>query len=187
MNRRVRSLICFLWSTLAFGVFKLFHPNSFSWRAPATCSPRFSIYLDRGCHLSLGKHFCARGGTYLYLSNGGRIEIGDDVSFNHNCMVVAQEHITIGNGVEFGPGVMIYDHDHDVSNRELRRKNFHTAPVVVGNGVWIGANTVILRGTEIGDHSVVGAGCVLKGRYPADSVIIQKRNECITEIGGLRA
>ena len=40
---------------------------------------------------------------------------------------------------------------------------FKTAPVVIGNNVWIGANTMILRGTTIGDNSVVGGEAVIKG------------------------
>lgn len=48
---------------------------------------------------------------------------------------------------------------------------------------WIGANTVILRGTVIGRDCVVGAGSVLKGVYPAGSVIVQKRTENIYEKG----
>ena len=54
---------------------------------------------------------------------------------------------------------------------------FKTSPVIIGNNVWIGANTVILRGTEIGDNCVIGAGCVIKGKYGANSVIVQKRTE----------
>lgn len=39
----------------------------------------------------------------------------------------------------------------------------------------IGANALILRGTTIGDNTVVGGGTVVKGDFPANSVIIQKR------------
>ena len=56
-------------------------------------------------------------------------------------------------------------------------------PITVGDDVWIGANTVILRGTVIGRDCVVGAGSVLKGVYPAGSVIVQKRTENIYEKG----
>ena len=60
---------------------------------------------------------------------------------------------------------------------------YKTSPVVIGDDVWIGANTVILRGTVIGRDCVVGAGSVLKGVYPAGSVIVQKRTENIDEKG----
>lgn len=52
---------------------------------------------------------------------------------------------------------------------------FKTAPITIGNNVWIGAHALILRGTTIGDNIVVGGGTVVKGDFPANSVIIQKR------------
>ena len=47
--------------------------------------------------------------------------------------------------------------------------------MIIGKNCWIGANTIILKGTIIGDNCVVGAGCVLKGKYPDSTIIIQKR------------
>ena len=83
-----------------------------------------------------------------------------------------------------GPNVLIYDHDHDISSAEsIHDSGYKTSPVVIGDDVWIGANTVILRGTVIGRDCVVGAGSVLKGVYPAGSVIVQKRTENIYEKG----
>ena len=53
---------------------------------------------------------------------------------------------------------------------------------MIGNRVWIGANTVILRGTVIGDDCVIGAGSVVKGNVPANSVLVQKRDDEIIKI-----
>ena len=92
-------------------------------------------------------------------------------------MFFCHNHIEIGEGVEFGPNVLVYDHDHDFRHPDgLKADIFKTAPVIIGKNCWIGANTVILRGTVLGDNCVVGAGSVIKGEYPAQSVIIQKRN-----------
>lgn len=61
---------------------------------------------------------------------------------------------------------------------------FQTSPIVIGNNVWIGANTLILRGTTIGDNCVVAGGSVIRGNYPADTVIVQKRTtEVIVQHG----
>ena len=51
------------------------------------------------------------------------------------------------------------------------RKNF-------GNNCWICTNAVILKGVEIGDNSVIGAGCVIYRDIPANSVV--KSNGSIT-------
>jgi acetyltransferase-like isoleucine patch superfamily enzyme len=47
--------------------------------------------------------------------------------------------------------------------------------VEIGDNSWVGANTIILRGTKIGKNCVVGAGCVISGEYPDNSIITQKR------------
>lgn len=98
-------------------------------------------------------------------------------------MIACHESITVGDNVQFSPNVQIYDHDHDYrAEGGIGAMKYRTSPVVIGNDCWIGANTVILRGTELGDRCVVGAGCVLRGKYPSGSVIVQKRETTIKEI-----
>ena len=78
--------------------------------------------------------------------------------------------------MQFSPNVQIYDHDHDFRvEGGVKAGKYKTAPVEIGNNVWIGANTIILRGTKIGDNAVIGAGCVVKGEVPAGAVLVQKR------------
>lgn len=43
--------------------------------------------------------------------------------------------------------------------------------ITIGRNVWVGLNAIILKGTEIGDNSVVGAGAVVRGKFPANCVI----------------
>ena len=72
----------------------------------------------------------------------------------------------------------MYDHDHDYRkglNVDSNKEDFIRAPIIIGQNCWIGANTVILKGTVLGDNCVVGAGSVISGKYPNNSVIIQKR------------
>ena len=89
--------------------------------------------------------------------------------------------VTIGKGTMFGPNVLVYDHDHNYKSANgISDNKFKVGNVKIGNNVWIGANTIILKDTEIGDNCVVGAGSVIKGKYPDNSLIVQKRNtECI--------
>ena len=81
--------------------------------------------------------------------------------------------------------VMLFDHDHDYrAPGGLADRKYKKRQIVIGKNVWIGAGTIILRGTTVGDNTVVGAGCVLKGEYPADSLVIQRR---LTEVQSLKA
>ncbi|MBQ7968414.1 MAG: acyltransferase [Clostridia bacterium] len=115
-------------------------------------------------------------------SNGGFISLGDSVGIGKNNIIVSQEKIVIGDGVILSPNVFIYDHDHEFDYKSgVKVKDYRRESIVIGKNCWIGANTVILRGTHIGDNCLVGAGCVLKWNYPNGSKIIQKRQTTIIE------
>ena len=76
---------------------------------------------------------------------------------SNGCVVTAYDHIKIGDNVMLGPNVLIYDQDHDYqAEGGVSAMKFKTAPITIGNNVWIGANALILRGTKIGDNTVVG-------------------------------
>ncbi len=93
------------------------------------------------------------------------------------------EHILIKAGVEFGPNVLIYDHDHDFrAFGGLKEKKYVCERVEIGQNCWIGANSVILKGTILGDNCVVGAGSVIKGTFKDDSLIYQKRTTTVINI-----
>ncbi|MCQ2484439.1 MAG: acyltransferase [Clostridia bacterium] len=107
--------------------------------------------------------------------SGGTLQLGKGVFINRNCTFVARESIKIGDKCSFGPNVCIYDHDHAFGTARKNGEYFKTASVTIGDNCWIGANTVILRGTSIGDNCVIGAGCVVKGDIPANSLVTSGR------------
>lgn len=120
-----------------------------------------------------------RSNAKLRVRKGAVVEIGGNFSMSNGCMVVSWEKITIGNDVQFGPGVMVYDQDHDyLAKGGIAAEKYKTSPITIGNNVWIGANAIILRGSEIGDGSVVAAGTIVKGKYPSHTLIYQKRDVC---------
>lgn len=115
-----------------------------------------------------------------FRTDGGQIIIGKNCFFNNNCMVVSHEKIIIGDNCRFGPGVMFFDHDYDYKSKSINNmKKYKTSSIEIGNNVWIGANTIILRGSKIGNNCVIGAGSVIKGTYESGTTIIQKREEII--------
>lgn len=176
LKRKIKSMISVLWSLGRFSLLKLWKRGNFSFHLVERFSPNTRIDFIRGT-LRLGNRVRAHHGTKL-LINGGALQIGDDVGLNDECGIYCFDSIRIGARVGFGPRVMIYDHDHDFrSERGWLGGKMRTAPVVIGDDVWIGTGTVILRGTTIGDGSVIGAGCVVRGNIPPHTVLVQKREE----------
>ena len=175
MNRFVRAAVCAPCGILKMTLNKLFHPVNF--KGPLVClvSP-FSEITITGGKLFIGKGFKMRDGAKIRVRKGAECVIGNNSSVNSNNMIACHERIIIGDNVQLSPNVQIYDHDHDFRiEGGIKEMKYKTSPVEIGNNVWIGANTVILRGTKIGDNCVIGAGCVLKGCFPNNSVVVQKR------------
>ncbi|WP_407450194.1 DapH/DapD/GlmU-related protein [Fibrobacter sp.] len=180
MNKFARAAICVPYGLFAMMLNKVFHPLNFKGPLISLVSP-FSEITITGGKLFIGKKFKMRDGAKIRVRKGAECIIGNNSSVNSNNMIACHERIVVGDNVQFSPNVQIYDHDHDFRvTGGLDENKFRTAPVEIGNNVWIGANTVILRGTKIGDNCVVAAGCVLKGVFPANSVIVQKRETSIT-------
>lgn len=81
--------------------------------------------------------------------------------------------INIGNNVSITRGVTILAHDYSY---KVFRKKYHDMPqkfgiTKIGNNVFIGMNAIILMGSRIGDNCVIGAGAVVSGNIPDNSVV----------------
>lgn len=110
----------------------------------------------------------------------GIVRFGKNIFLNSGCKIICHEHINIGDNVQMGHNVIIVDHDHDFKcEGGITEGKFKCSPIEIGDNVWIGASTVILRGTIIGNNTVIGAGSVIKGVYPDNAVITQKREDKI--------
>lgn len=176
MNKFIRAMACVPYGAIKMGITKLFHLKAF--HGPVICliSPFTEITMDSNATLQIGDKFKMRDGAKVRVRKGATCNIGNNVSMNSNDIIICHESITIGDDCQLSPNVQIYDHDHDYRDPNgIGAMHYKTSPISIGKSVWIGANTVILRGTDIGDNCVIAAGSIVKGKYPSNSVIIQKR------------
>ncbi|MBR4502324.1 MAG: acyltransferase [Clostridia bacterium] len=183
MNKYVRCIVCIPCGILKMAWLKLFHAGSFNGPVLCLVSPHTEITIDKGAKMRIGNSFKMRDGAKIRVRKGGKCIIGNNTSINSNNIITCHESIEIGDNCQFSPNVHVYDHDHDFRGTGgLKAMKFKTAPIKIGDNVWIGANTVILRGTEIGNNCVIGAGSVVKGKYEDGSVIVQKRTVDVRKI-----
>lgn len=184
MNRYFRASICVPCGFVKMLWTKAFHFHSFSGPIISLVSPFTEITMDRGAELRIGKCFKMRDGAKIRVRKGAKCIIGNNTSVNSNNIIACHERVELGNDVQLSPNVQIYDHDHDYSATSgVKSGEYLTSSIKIGNNVWIGANSVILRGTEIGNNCVIGAGSIVKGKVPDNTVLIQKRNNEIRKIG----
>lgn len=96
------------------------------------------------------------------------ISIGDKCFIGIECYIddTFPELISIGKNSTISFRVIIVAH-----KEKANRGNTLTAPILIGENVFIGAGSIILPGVQIGNSSVVGAGAIVTKSVPADSVV----------------
>jgi len=174
MRRQVNNIISVLYSFIRLHAMKIFHGRNFRFQLVERFSPNVVLEMEKGAQVTLGKRVRAHSGCKIKARKHGMLILENDVHLNYNCIIVCRKHISIGEGTEFGPGVCIYDHDHDYKSG-LKKQLFKEADITIGKNCWIGANTIILRGTTIGDNCIVAAGSVITKDIPCNSIAVQRR------------
>lgn len=176
MNKYIHAAYCVPCGILKMAWIKIFHFKSFKGPIISMISPLTEISLDRGGSLEIGKRFKMRDGAKIRVRKGATCRIGNNTSVNCNNIIACRESVIIGDNVQLSPNVQIYDHDHDYRVKSgVKAGKYRTAPVEIGNNVWIGANSVILKGSKIGDNCVIAAGSIVKGEVSAQTLYIQKQ------------
>lgn len=98
------------------------------------------------------------------------IEIGDNTRIN-GASIHATERIAIGKNCLIASNVTIIDSDgHGIYPSERGSSNPVSLPVIIDDNVWIGINSIILKGVRIGTNAVIGAGSVVTKSIPSNSV-----------------
>jgi acetyltransferase-like isoleucine patch superfamily enzyme len=120
--------------------------------------------IDRGAILK-------SSGVVRNLGQG--IRIGARTSVGAFNVILGQGGVFVGDDVLLGPGVHIYSENHNFDDLDvpIRQQGETRDPVIVGDNVWVGANTVILAGASIGDGSIVAAGSIVRGTVPPYSIV----------------
>ena len=112
--------------------------------------------------------------TIIVARYGGKITIGSGCGISGST-IYAMDEINIGNNVLIGGNCKIIDNDFHPLPASLRinqkSENIRKKPINIGEGCFIGANSIILKGTTLGKNCVVGAGSVVSGTFP-DNVVI---------------
>lgn len=140
-------------------------------------SPRAS---DAERSALLSELFGTPGNVYItppfFCDYGSNIQLGENVYFNFNCVILDAAKVTIGNNVLFGPAVQVYTASHPMPADERRSGQESARPINIGNDVWLGGGAIICPGVTIGDESVIGAGSVVVRDIPAG--VVAAGNPC---------
>lgn len=123
-----------------------------------------------GDHVSLNSHPEGdpnRTRLFAYFKTS-KIIIGDSCILN-GTTIFARTSVEIGENCLFGPGVVIVDNNsHSTSIDPIARRSEEPveAPIKIGNNVWVGRSSLIMKGVHIGDNSIIAAGSTLTKDVP---------------------
>ena len=183
MNKLIRAAFGVPFAEIKYVCLKVLHMNKFSGKFPAIMSPLTEITLEKYASLQIGSKLKMHNGSKIRVRKKANVKIGKNFAMSNGCVLTAYESIQIGNDVMLGPNVLIYDQDHDYDvEGGVKAMSFKTAPITIGNNVWIAANSIVLRGSVIGDNVVVAAGSIVKGTIPDNTLYIQKRSKELIDI-----
>lgn len=102
----------------------------------------------------------------------GSLAIGDRTWVGHQSLIVSACSVTIGKDVDIGPCVYIGTGTHQLDAVGPRSAGKGLSqPVVIGDGVWLGAGSMILPGVTVGEKAVVAAGAVVAADVPARTIV----------------
>jgi acetyltransferase-like isoleucine patch superfamily enzyme len=132
-----------------------------------------------GKDFKMNNHFAGniigRQQKCIFVVNRGHLKIGNNVGMSSTA-IICHNQITIGDNVRIGGNTVIYDTDfHSLDYRDRInipeiKDTIKTKPVHIGENVFIGAHTTILKGTFIGNNSIIGAGSLVSGHIPENEI-----------------
>ena len=131
--------------------------------SPFFISKKGSVRIKEGSQLSNG---------FICDAYGGNVLIGENTFIGPNVIIYGHGDVTIGDNclVAMGCKIIAANHTYALGTNINMQKNIFK-PIVIGNDVWIGADTKVLAGVIIGDGCVVAAGSVVTKSIPANTIV----------------
>ncbi|MBN2162002.1 MAG: acyltransferase [Pontiellaceae bacterium] len=144
------------------------------YNVPVRCDGAGTVRLETDVTLGYGAGPRYGNGEILLQarSNDAVITIGSRTVANNNLQIIANRSVRIGTECLIGELVSIYDSDFHETNplERMGESDGKVSEVVIGNNVWIGSRSIILKGTTIGDNTVIAAGSIVAKSIPANVI-----------------
>ena len=167
------------------------------------CSASAVLYKSSSIHnlmphfssISIGEYTHIRG-ELMTFAHGGKITIGNYCYIGENSYIWSAQNILIGNRVLISHNVNIFDnitHPLSASARHEQFKSIITVghpknlnlaeqSIIIGDDVWVGCMSIILKGVTIGRGAVIGAGSVVTKDVPAYAIVAGNPARFIREV-----
>ncbi|MEH6465829.1 MAG: acyltransferase [Shewanella psychromarinicola] len=132
-------------------------------------APQAQLFAEPGRDISIGDQCMIAAEVFMH----GPITLGNEVAINHGCSLDGGRNgIKIGSQTRIANNVTIYAFNHGMSpDTPVYQQPATSKGVVIGQDVWIGAQAGIVDGVTIGDHAVIGMGCIVTKDVPHYAIV----------------
>ena len=136
------------------------------------------LLLDSGAELTIHGNSGIASGADIQVHCGGSLEIGS-CAINMGFQLVCQDRIVLGEDVHIGRDVWI--RDNNGGHIIVMKGSKNSAPVIIGDHVWICSNVSITKGVTIGDGAIISANSVVTSNVPAHAMVSGNPAKVIAE------
>jgi len=141
-------------------VYLLLHGCKVGKRLKCVKFPNFSLIPCK--NIFIGNHVTIGDKVLIEVVKKGVLKINDSVNLTRNVVIVVNSLIEIGDNCLLAENVSIRDANHQTQkNQIIDQQESVIAPITIGKDVWIGANSVILKGSVVPDGCVIGANSLV--------------------------
>lgn len=142
-------------------------------RDRARVHPRAMVQLSR--YIRFGMRTEIHPYSRVIIREGGRLEMGERCVLQAFARIgVGAADVRIGDHVRVASNTSLLGSDHRYDDREtpVHLQDRRTPGLEIGDDVWIGTNSVVLPGVNIGRGAIIGAGTVLTEDVPEFAVVV---------------
>lgn len=140
---------------------------------PCFIGPDVSFQVTPGtARLIIGAYTHIGGGSALR-AHEGTLRIGEKTVVGIRNTFNTWLDVEIGASCIFADDVYVCDFDHRTDDLEtpIKDQGIVKSPVRIGDDTWVATKVVVIRDTDVGPHSIVAAGAVVRGEHPPYSVL----------------
>ncbi len=130
---------------------------------------RIRYHVCRHMLRSCGSNVNVEHGAYI--NSGKEIDVGNNSGIGLNAYILGP--LIVGSNVMMGPGCTLLGTNHNFQRTDvpmITQGNRPSAPPIIEDDVWLGANVTVLPGRRIGTGSVIGAGAIVTHDIPPFAV-----------------
>lgn len=140
---------------------------------PAFVGGRLRVKILRIAGFRIGEKSVIMGkprfiGSGNFVKN---LKVGRLAFVNIDCFFDLAAPIMIGENVSIGPQAMFITGAHEIGDEDNRCGGLEPRPIIIGDGVWLGARCIVLPGVSIGRGAVVAAGAIVTKDVPANTMV----------------